>query len=313
MENNRPLLFLLLAFIGSFGIAQEIKVFTTKDFDLLGPVKTCMVITDYGKEEYEFDREGLLTKSITRHSDTDYDITYYKYRNKELLEKRLENYRNDTFDPQTSIAHFYEYDTLSNTRITEKIISYNKEFLDQYEYLYDSSGRISKIIRTNNDGTDETHIEYSTFKNEQTKSYYTQNGILQKSTRTSTRKGKRGFLEKVVLTKKFVEEQPHTATEEILNKEDKLISVTRFIPDPKKKGRFAPREISFYEYEDMGALSKIVTQQGNSEEVQEYIYQYDGTESANWVRQIISPENTYTSRRISYYETVPEKPEDTKQ
>ncbi|MBT8313063.1 MAG: hypothetical protein KJP26_01270, partial [Maribacter sp.] len=89
------LLALTIMGVGSLVQSQEIRIFTTADFDLKGPVKTCLVSTKYGKETYDFDKEGKLTKSVTRYNDTDYDVTYYKYEGNELIEKRFENYRND--------------------------------------------------------------------------------------------------------------------------------------------------------------------------------------------------------------------------
>ena len=58
----------------------------------------------------------------------DYDKTYYKYTHGELKEKRFENYRDGEFFSATSIANFYEIDTSLNRKITEKIMSYDKEF-----------------------------------------------------------------------------------------------------------------------------------------------------------------------------------------
>src|SRR6056297_3029844 len=103
----------------SFSLAQEVKIFTLADFDLKDSVKTCLVSTKYRKEEYDFNRKGLLTKSVTRYSDTDYDVVYYKYKDSMLLEKRSETYRDNKFDPSTSIAHFFELDTTENRQVTE--------------------------------------------------------------------------------------------------------------------------------------------------------------------------------------------------
>lgn len=101
-------------------LPQEPKIFTRMDFDLTGPVKSCRVITDYGKEDFEFNSDGMLTKSVTRYSDNDYDVSYYKYADNRLVERRDERYQDGIFDPITSMAHFYSYDSVPETRITEK-------------------------------------------------------------------------------------------------------------------------------------------------------------------------------------------------
>ena len=107
---------------------QEIQLFTLEDFDLRNEVKFCLVSTDYGKEEYDFNKKGFLTKSVTRYNDTDYDVVHYKYEEGDLIEKRSESYRDNAFDPSTSIAHFYEIDSTDNLKIQERIFSYDKEF-----------------------------------------------------------------------------------------------------------------------------------------------------------------------------------------
>ncbi|WP_299536535.1 hypothetical protein [Ulvibacterium sp.] len=300
IKNYVLFFYLILNLVWVDALCQEIRVFTKEDFDLNGDVKSCLVITDYGKEEYDFDENGLLMKSVTRYNDSDYDITYYQYDMGFLKEKRLENYRGNTFDTSTSIAHFYELDTTGTKKITEKIVSYAKEFLDQYQYFYDVDDRLVKVIRTNNDGTDETSIEYTAYKDEQTKTYRL-NGVEQKSIRTSDRKNKNGNSEKVVLTKKYLNGDPLTATEEIFDTSNRLLSTIHFGYDEKTQ-QFAPDRTTLYTYDDNGTLSKLVEKRGNSENFKEYIYQYDDRESGNWVKQIITPDNAYTTRRIKYYE-----------
>ena len=150
-------------------IAQSPRVFKVNDFDLEGKVRSCEVITDYGKETFEFNEAGFLMKSITSYNEQDYDITYYKYQGSELAERRDEVYRDGIFDKSVSIAHLYELDTTSRKKITEKIVSYDQDFLDKYEYHYDIDDNLVKIIRSNNEGIDETLVEYSSYKGEKHK------------------------------------------------------------------------------------------------------------------------------------------------
>ncbi len=293
---------LLLLFLPGVLSSQEIRIFTMQDFDLRGRVKSCMVSTDYGKEEYEFNEDGLLTKSVTRYNDTDYDVTHYTYKNSELLEKRFENYRDNQFDNATSIANFYTIDTTGNRKILEKIMSYDKVFLDQYEYRYDANGRLIKVIRTNDQGIDETQVEYKEYRGEQTVSYVL-NGELQKSIRTSSKKRKNGSLEKIVLTKKYLNGTPHTASEEVFDEQDMPVSKINFFFDTKTK-QFSPESEKVYTYDDFYNLIKLTTNRGEEKATQEYVYQFDDNESANWVKQITTPENAYKTRKISYYEAL---------
>jgi len=277
--------------------AQEIQIFTIEDFDLKGNVKSCLVRTKYGKEEYEFNQEGLLSKSVTRYNDADYDITYYTYFKGFLLEKRLENYRDNVFDKSTSIASFYAIDSLENLKITEKIISYNKEFLDRYEYYFKNDS-IVKIVHANDSGIDETIVSYTDVKGEQTKTY-TLNGVIQQSVRTSVKKENDSILERNVLTKKFLDGLASSALEEHFDGNQKLISSTKFYGNPQT-GKLAKEEAATLIYDETGSLSRKEINKGEVLETKEYIYQYD--ENGNWIKEVITPENTYKTREIKYFE-----------
>ncbi|MFT4830918.1 MAG: hypothetical protein ACI815_000556 [Psychroserpens sp.] len=279
--------------------SQEINIFKYSDFDLKGPVKSCMVITDYGKEEFDFNEAGLLTQSITRYNDDDFDITIYKYANGELKEKRFENYRDGVFDRNTSIANIYTIDTIGTKKITEKIISYNKEFLDQYEYFYDKDDHLVKVIRTNNDGIDETLVKYSTLKGERTTSYFL-NSVLLKTVRITETKSKTNTYRKVKLVTDYLNGEPNSAKEEIFNDKNKLISETNLVFNNKLK-TLVPKETKTYSYNEAGMLLELRTKIGQGTSSKKYIYQFDNTVNSNWVKQIVTPDNTYVTRRIKYF------------
>ena len=303
MVKNYFALVLIASFLFHSGLAsQEIRIFKVADFDLKGKVKSCLVSTKYGKEEYEFNQDGLLSKSVTRYNDSDYDITYYKYLKGTLLEKRFENYRDNVFDPASSIANIYAIDSTENLKITEKIISYEKEFLDQYEYFY-SNDTIRKIVRTNNEGNDETSISYKKLKGEWTKTYEL-NGVLKESIRTSVKKVDDSILSKTILTKKYLEGEPSSATEEVFDGNNRLSSKTNFFYNSKTK-KFAKDEVLNYSYDDSGVLSGIQSRKGAIREMKEFVYQFDPNE--NWIKEIITPENAYKTRKITYYDVVEEE------
>lgn len=279
--------------------SQEINIFKYTDFDLKGPVKSCLVITDYGKEEFEFNEAGLLTQSITRYNDDDYDITIYKYAKGELKEKRFENYRDGVFDRNTSIANIYTIDTTGNKKITEKIVSYNKEFLDQYEYYYDKDDQLVKITRTSNDGIDATLVEYTAAKGEQIASYFL-NSVLLKRVRIAETKSNTNANRKIKLVTDFLDGEPNTAKEEIFNAKNKLISETNMVFD-KNANKLVPKEKKFYTYNEAGMLIELRTKIGQGISLKKYVYQYDNSINGNWVKQIITPDNTYVTRRIKYF------------
>ncbi len=302
VKNYIPQFLFILICLPLVFYAQEVKIFTLKDFDLKDSVKTCLVSTSYGKEEYDFNRKGVLTKSVTRYNEADYDVVYYKYQNDELIEKRSESYRNNIFDPSTSIAHFYKLDTLNNVEVTEKIVSYEEEFLDQYVYHYDDKGDLVKIIRTNNDGIDETLIEYKKYKGEYTVTYLINNEPL-KSIRTSQLKKKNGTVQKVVLTKEYLKGEANKAFEEVFNEKGLLVAQQEFEYNIAEK-TFVPTKRTIYTYDDNDMLVGEASKNGDEVMKKEYVYQYDREGEGNWIKQIVRPENTYKTRKITYY--VPE-------
>jgi nuclear transport factor 2 (NTF2) superfamily protein len=288
-------------FLNTYGVvAQGIKIFTLEDFELKNAVKTCLVNTNYGKEEYEFNREGLLTKAITRYNDKDYDIVYYKYKDEELLEKRDETYRDNVFDATTSIAYFYTIDTTENRKVTEKVISYEKELLEQYVYSFDSEDRLVDILRSNAEGTDNTILEYTNIKGQETMTW-TMNGEPLKSIRTSEQKKANGTMEKVVLTKEFIKGEGNKAKEEVFAEDGKLLARQDFEYDTDKN-TFVPTLRTTFEYNEQGLLLNEISKTNEVIEKISYIYQYDRPENGNWIKKIVTPENTYTTRKITYYE-----------
>ena len=296
-------LFLVLIASVSNAQGQEIQIFTLADFDLKENVKFCLVSTDYGKEEYDFNKKGLLTKAVTRYNDTDYDVVYYKYKAGELVEKRSESYRNNNFDPSTSIAHFYQIDSTDNIKIQERIFSYDKEFLDEYVYEYDESGDLSSIRRTNNDGTDVTQVEHKKFKGEYTVTYLL-NGVPLKTVRTSTQKPKNRPEQKIVLTKEFIKGEADYAFEEVFSLDGHLMAQQEFEYNLSAK-KFEPMVRTTYTYDENGMLITEVAKSGAETTKKEYIYQYDKADKGNWIKQIVTPDNTYTTRKITYYVTEP--------
>jgi hypothetical protein len=294
------ILVLVLFFLPFQTFGQEPQMFTLKDFDLRGEVKSCLISTDYGKEEFEFNREGFLTKNVTRYNENDYDITYYKYYNGQLKEKRDEIYREGQFDKQTSIAHFYEVDTTHTKKVTEKIISYAGVALDIYEYHYSSDGNLIKIIRSNNEGIDETSIEYSNYLGETTVTYLL-NGLILKSIRTSFKKSRKGLKSKIVLTKEFLDGMPSKAQEHIYDPDNRLTSVREFNYDESEKSFVGSKDVN-YTYDESGMLLKEVSKNEKSTNTKEFIYQFDGKKEGNWVKQIITPMNHFTTRSITYFQ-----------
>ncbi|MUH35241.1 hypothetical protein D9O36_05260 [Zobellia amurskyensis] len=283
--------------ISSTMFSQDIEIFKVSDFNLKGNVKSCLVITDYGKEEYYFNTEGFLTKSITRFNDTDYETTYYKYLNGFLKERRVENYMDGSFDYATSIASLYEIDTVAR-KITEKIVSYEKQQLEKNVYIYDADQKLTKLVRTNTSGIDESDFEY--VQNDSVSTItQTVNGMLSKLITTSqiTENGQQ--LKKVV-SENYIEGNLASKVVEVFDDNSKLTAHGEFFYDSSTQKWISQKEES-YQYDENGFLSSTKTKKRFGDLIQQYIYQFDSTPANNWVKEIITPNNTYTTRRIKYY------------
>ena len=72
------------------------------------------------------------------------------------------------------------------------------------------------------------------------------------------------------------------------------------LADPFKTD-FKERLEKQHEYDDNGLLLKTITTRGRAVSEQEYVHQLDGTEYQNWVKQVVTPQNTYITRKITYY------------
>ncbi|MEM9867912.1 MAG: hypothetical protein AAF765_09505 [Bacteroidota bacterium] len=301
MIKNYTSLVLVFLIFGGTGIAQDIQIFNVEDFDLRGNVKSCLVITDYGRELFEFDEKSRLVRSVTRYNESDQDITLYKYQGEELVEKRMESYKDEVLDASTSMANFYTIETDSLKKVKEKIISYDKQFLEQQEYEYDDKGQLVKLTTSHGGGVDETTVEYQQYKTEMTQSFST-NGILQKSIRTSEkRSGGQTF--KIILTKEFLDGEPNRALEETFNAIGKRLKSERFTYDTTQK-QFVSNEKLTFGYDADGMLTKETTETQNAKSVKTYIFQFDNNPTKNWIKKIVTPGNAYTTRKIAYYPEV---------
>lgn len=312
----KMLLTLTLAGLSQWAAAQP-EVFNRDDFQLRGPVKSCTVLTDYGEERFEFDREGKLLKSLTRYSDTDYEITHYRYRDSILTERRDEVYRDGNFDKSTSFAHFYQIDTLkARGDLIEKIISYDQKIAEQITYKYDTLGRIDRIVRVHEEGIDETEILFKGYKGEST-SEYLLNGQLIKTIRTS-RKEVSGANHQVELRKDYFQGTPQKAVEEIRDTLNRTVEVSNYTFDPSKE-EFQMVNQHKFSYNEAGLMSRETTTyygvesgkpKANRVSEKEFIYQTDGRTPANWIKKIVTPQNSYTTRKITYYQPLMEQEAD---
>lgn len=306
----RPLIHALYVLIPALVTGQP-ETFSLADFELRGPVRSCTVITDYGQERFEFDRKGRLEKSLTRYSDKDYDITYYKYRGADLAERRDEVFRDGEFEESESFARFYSRDTLAGQEVVERITSYDQQFREQQTYQLDSVGRLERLVRVHRDGIDETLVEYTAHQGEETASYFL-NGQLSKTIRESEKNQGEGLLQ-LRLVKEYFQGIPQKALEQTRDREGHLLLETRFGHDAERDA-FRKEETREYTYNEEGFPATETTSYYRDKAgkpsvyrvvEREFVYQQDGGKPGNWIRKIITPENSFTTRKIEYYAPLP--------
>ncbi len=299
MDSRFTPLFLLVLSV-QISVGQGPTIFTRKDFDLNGMVKSCTVITDYGKEHFEFEKEGLLAKTVTQYNENDQDIVRYLYKGGMLVEKRMESYKNGVLDPMTSMVNFYVLDTLQQPkRLLEKTASYDKEFLEKQEYILDEDDNVVKVTISNQEGVDEKRIERTDYKNESTQTFFT-NEVIERSIRTSKSKNKTGKEIITVLTKEYVDGQPNTATEKKMFANGRLLSEEEFVYDVDE-GQYATQVLITYIYNAQNVLEKEIIKRGNAVSEKGYFFQFDSNEPKNWVKKITTPDNSYITRKIEYF------------
>ena len=110
-----------------------------------------------------------------------------------------------------------------------------------------------------------------------------------------------------MLTKEYIDGEPNTALEEVFNADGKVVTSEDFLYDMAGK-EFVSQKKRFYYYTD-GKLSRMVKKTVNTESTDKYIFQFDNHTPSNWVKQIVTPNNTYITRNIEYYQEETAKEE----
>ncbi len=108
------------------------------------------------------------------------------------------------------------------------------------------------------------------------------------------------------MIKEFLRGEENKAFEEVFDAAGKLIAKQEF-EYAEQDNTFMPTIRTTYSYDEKNMLVEEVIKGLNTVEKKSYIYQYDDKEDGNWVKQIITPENSYVTRKITYYEEEPVK------
>ncbi|MDO7612079.1 MAG: hypothetical protein MUQ72_05650 [Flavobacteriaceae bacterium] len=295
-------LFTGFLFTHLMGWSQEIITYDRSDFDLKGPVKSCFVFTKYGQEQYQFNKTGQLVEAATVFGENDSETTYYKYEKAKLVERRVENYVNGVLDKTTSMANFYSYDSIPQLKIKEKIIGYDRTFVAQFNYLYDSIGQLTRVVRTNTQGRFITLIshQWDSLRTKKSTAYWLDSVPLKQIDSIFLKAG--GTLSQLK-TKEFDNGIPNALELRVFNKKGLEIELhsTIYI---EKDALLVPKKASSVrtKYDSNNHPIEQIFERGVVRQTKKNLYQLDGSPFKNWIKKITTPDNTYTTRKIVYFE-----------
>ena len=284
------------------GWSQEIITYDRSDFDLKGPVKSCFVFTKYGQEQYQFNKTGQLVEAATVFGENDSETTYYKYEKAKLVERRVENYVNGVLDKTTSMANFYSYDSIPQLKIKEKIIGYDRTFVAQFNYRYDSIGQLTRVVRTNTQGRFITLIshQWDSLRTKKSTAYWLDSVPLKQIDSIFLKAG--GTLSQLK-TKEFDNGIPNALELRAFNKKGLEIELhsTIYI---EKDALLVPKKASSVrtKYDSNNHPIEQIFERGVVRQTKKNLYQLDGSPFKNWIKKITTPDNTYTTRKIVYFE-----------
>jgi len=295
-------LFTGFLFTHLMGWSQEIITYDRSDFDLKGPVKSCFVFTKYGQEQYQFNKTGQLVEAATVFGENDSETTYYKYEKAKLVERRVENYVNGVIDKTTSMANFYSYDSIPQLKIKEKIIGYDRTFVAQFNYRYDSIGQLTRVVRTNTQGRFITLIshQWDSLRTKKSTAYWLDSVPLKQIDSIFLKAG--GTLSQLK-TKEFDNGIPNALELRVFNKKGLEIELhsTIYI---EKDALLVPKKASSVrtKYDSNNHPIEQIFERGVVRQTKKNLYQLDGSPFKNWIKKITTPDNTYTTRKIVYFE-----------
>lgn len=285
-------------FLAANGYGQQYK--GRWDYGLNGPVKKCTVLTSYGKELYSFTRDGKLEQLISFYDENNYQQISYTFKDSLLVERRIELYEAGQLDGEASVINIYEYDSSAILK-REVIVDYKGRSQEESNYSYDTLHRLKEIKKL------------------------TKNGQL--TTQMSRLKDSLGHYITTVLIDSVIKQQTDSIPA-LSMMSDSLINVRNVffldgIKDRAETVKYDQRSNVIYlknefylmdsnqwyvekeeqfEYNEKNQMIKKITKEGTTTFTQNIVYQTDGTQYQNWVKQIVMPNMSYTTRIIEYFD-----------
>ena len=268
---------------------------TLKDFDLKGRVYQCVQQSEYGSENYEFDKEGRLLRLSTLLDQNRREEIRFLYKNDTLDQKWIEVYQDNSLIKDMSYVFHFDY---RENKVIEWTIRLDEESVSKIIYSYDNRSRL--LNRLLSDGIEEERYDYQyvetrdstvtrIFKNnEMVERSWIKKMASDLKEQSITEEWSQGIL----LSKSAIEKNQNA---QIIKEEliDYVIQSDTITTTSQKQLAYA--------YDENGNINSIVTSNGIISKRQNYIYQYDNHTPSNWVKRIEIPSNKYINRIITYH------------
>lgn len=275
--------------------AQLPKGPTIDDFELKGLVKTCIEQSAYGKEVFEFDREGRLIFLKSTFEPNQYQDVRFTYKKDTLTQKSIRVYRNDKLVKDESFLFQYDYLQGSYSelilRLDEGSVNFSKHYIDPegrllYSEIQEDKNidRIDYLYVSSPDSIQITMFKNDLLTSKETK-YFSQTGNLLKS-----------------VTLQFSGENPVQKIQSLYNTQKKITEQIQWQYSDSLNTSFSSAIRHINTYDEEGNLENKRVELSNSAKRIEYLYQYDQHSPKNWVKRIEKPSNHYMNRTLTYFE-----------
>ena len=284
---------------------QSFQLLKRSDFDLKGPVQSCVVLTKYGREQYTFNTQGYLISAATIFGNKDSETTYYKYIGKRIAEKRFEVFSQGKLDKVHSLASFYTYDSVPSLTIKERVMNYDRKFIDQFTFKFDSLGQVIREINTNTLGRYITEVKYrrDSLQNSRITVFSVDSLPIKRidSFFNSSKKSLSRALKKYI-TYQYADGYLKNESRYFLNSKSLVQRVQELSYAKTDNFPVLLSEAEYlYEFNEWGGANQLIIKKGLTSQTKKFIYQLDGSPHGNWIKKITTPDNNYTTRKITYF------------
>lgn len=296
--NKANLLVLFYSVFAFLTYGQEVKY--RSDYDLNGPVKKCTVLTPYGKEIYSFSEDGKLSQLTSFFDKNNFQQLKYTYKDNVLIQRRIELYDMGELDQSASVINVYQNNGTSHLQ-KEIIADYNGNTLENIIYVYDSIFRLKELKKLTNNGYTSTLFSSAVDSLGVYKSSILVDSLLRQSTDSIPKAFMHNDSLTEVRTIHYLDGFEDTAELKKYNSKGFLVYLKKelYLIDADKWYREREEK---YQYNEKGQMIQKISREGNTSFTQKYVYQNDGSQYQNWVKQIVMPNMTYTTRIIEYFE-----------